>query len=283
MRKVGRASLIGPLVAALAMAGAADGDYWNGDFIGDSTFTAQAAALRSGPADSSAAVMELPAGSPLSVTGLGQGRFDLNGVSSYWYPVLFEDGSPDGMTGFIPGAFLALSSLPLGGDTLFLFTVTGWDSTEAEYAGALRVLAGGEVLDEIVFNPPGAVCGQGFYPYNTESSLPDPSGLEGIASLIELSFLYNACAYANPDLLLAWTGTQLVMGPEGENEYEAGEYVYSSRFILPSREGGSPGMVGVEGSLGLWDEAMEDYVNSENDMVWFAWDGTTFIEVPAGE
>jgi hypothetical protein len=227
--------------------------------------------------------MELPAGSPLSVTGLGQAQFDLNGVSSYWYPVLFEDGSPDGISGYIPGAFLALSSLPLGGDTLFLFTVTGWDSTTSEYLGAIRVLAGGEILDEIVFNPPGAVCGQGFYPYNTESSLLDPSGLAGIASLIELSFLYNACAYANPDLLLAWTGTELVMGPEGENEYEAGEYVYDSRFFLPSSGNGTPGLVGVVSTLGLWDEALEDYVLSETEMVWYAWDGLGFNEIPSEE
>lgn len=272
-----------PLLALILLTGTAKGDYWNGDFTGDSTFTARAAALYSAPADSPAAVMELPAGSALSVTGLGQGRFDQGGVSSYWYPVLFEDGSPEGISGFIPGAFLALSSLPLGGDTLFLFTVTGWDSTTSEYLGAVRVLAGGEILDEIVLNPPGSVCGQGFYPYNTESSLLDPSGLDGISALIELSFLYNACAYANPDLLLAWTGTDLVMGPEGENEYEAGEYVYGSRFILPSGEGGEPGRVGVEGSLSLWDEALEDYVLSETERVRFAWNGLDFEEIPSGE
>jgi hypothetical protein len=278
-----RTSLIGPLLAAMAMAGAANGDYWYGDFTGDSTFTAQAAALYSTPADSSAAVMELPSGSLLSVTGMGQGQFDLNGVSSYWYPVRFEDGSPDGITGYIPGAFLALSSLPLGGDTLLLFTVTGWDTTEAEYTGALRVLAGGEMVDEIVLYPPGSACGQGFYSYNTESSLLDPAGLDGIGTLMKLSFLYNQCSYANPDLLLAWTGTELVLGPEGENEYEAGEYVYSSRFIVPSSGNGFPGMVGVEGTLSLWDEAVEEYVLSESDTGWFAWDGLTFSEIPDGE
>jgi len=145
------------------------------------------------------------------------------------------------------------------------------------------VLAGGEPLDGIVFNPPGAACGQGFYPYNTESSLRDPAGLDGILSLVELSFLYNACAYANPDMLFAWTGTDLVQGPEGENEYEAGEYVYASRFLLPSDEGGAPGRVGVEGSLDLWDEALEDYAPAESGMVWFAWDGTGFMEIPSGE
>jgi hypothetical protein len=282
MRKF-RTALTGPLAAVMVLVGLAHGDYWYGDFTGDSTFTAEAVALYSAPADSAASVRELPAGSPLTVTGIGGGRFDYNGIPSYWYPVRFEDGSVEGVTGYLPGAFLALSSIPLGGDTLLLFTVTGWDEAEAEYTGALRVLAGGELLDEIVFNPPGSACGMGFYPYNTESGCLNPAGLEGIVSLVELSFLYNECSYANPDLLLAWTGTDLVIGPEGENEYEAGEHVYSSRFILPSQDGGVAGMVGVEGTLGLWDEALEDYVTSESGTVWFSWDGLTFIRVTQGE
>jgi hypothetical protein len=278
-----RTALTGSLAALMVMAGLARGDYWYGDFTGDSTFTAETVALYPAPSDTAVSVMELPAGSPLTVTGLGEGQFDFNGFSSYWYPVRFEDGTVEGIAGYVPGAFLALSSLPLGGDTLFLFTVTGWDTTEAEYTGALRVLAGGEILDEIVFNPPGSACGQGFYSYNTASLPLDPSGLDGIRSLMKLSFLYNACSYANPDLLTAWTGTDLVIGPEGENEYEAGEYVFSSRFILPASEGGTSGMVGVEGTLGLWDEAVEDYVTSESATEWFAWDGAAFVSMSAGD
>lgn len=267
------------VLLALTAAGGAYADYWYGDFVENETVVFVEGAELSDSADpGSGKIANLPAGTAVTILGAGVGEFETGGFSSYWYEVSCSIEGVE-VTGYVPGAFLAMSDMPLGGDTLFMFNVTGFDPDLEEYIGEAKVIAGGEMLDSFFFEPIGSGCGRGFYPYNTELITFDPTGLSGIRDLMRLSFIYAPCGYENPDLLFAWTGEKLVLGPEGMNEAEDGVYIYSSEFILPSDEEGADDAVIVLGILQIWDEAVEDYLDSEIDTVMYNWTGSDFREM----
>ena len=267
------------VLLVLTAAGGAHADYWYGDFVENETVVFVDGAELNILADPGSEILaNLPAGAAITILGAGEGEFETSGFSSYWYEVSCSIEGVE-VTGYIPGAYLAMSDMPLGGDTLFMFSVTGFDPDLDEYIGEAKVIAGGEILDSFIFEPIGSGCDHGFYPYNTELITFDPTGLSGVRDLMRLSFIYAPCGYENPDLLFAWTGEKLVLGPEGMNEAEDGVYIYSSEFILPTDEEGADDTVTLLGTLQIWDEAVEDYSDSEIDMVTYTWTGSDFREI----
>jgi hypothetical protein len=186
-----------------------------------------------------------------------------------------EDGQD--ISGYMTGSALAMTSLELSPGTLFMFNVTGFDSTEFRFGSSARVLVNGEVADEIDFRPVGGGTGQSPYDYNIRSLPLDPGELDGMMNLIQLSFIYEACGYLNRDVLFAWTGSQLVMGPDADSQFEASEYRYIETFVTPSDSAGVPGMVRVRKEISQWDEENDDYTLEESDFTDYPWNGTGFV------
>lgn len=58
------------------------------------------------------------------------------------------------------------------------------------------------------------------YDYSVRRTLLDPSGLEGVSRLVQLSFIYEACGYLNRNFLVAVTDRGLV--PEAPGSRRTG-------------------------------------------------------------
>lgn len=106
---------------------AVHGDYWYGDFTDDSTVVfSNTAVILSFPDINCSQGVRLPIGTELDITG-SSGKDTLpDGMPFYWYEATFEYNG-DLCSGYIPGPDLAMTSLALGGDTLFVFTVNGFN------------------------------------------------------------------------------------------------------------------------------------------------------------
>jgi len=251
-------------------------DYWYGDFVENRTVVFSDSAMLLDSTDiESEVIAELPVGTELIILGNGAGEFESSGFTSYWYDVSCTLGCRYN-TGYIPGAYLAMSDLSLGEDTLFMFNIIGFDEDQGEFQGEVKVVADGELLDSFFFEPVGGAVSHDFYECNTELIQFDPSGLTGVRNLMRLSFILGDSGFINPDLLIAWTGEHLVLGPEAMNEAEAHVYIFSTKYILPSDDDGTLDAVILESTLDIWDEAIEDFVKSEVTLTTYSWTGNSF-------
>ncbi len=255
---------------------AVQGDYWYGDFTDDRTVVfSNTAVILSFPDIDCSQGVRLPMGTELDITG-SSGKDSLpDGMPFYWYEATFEY-SGDLCSGYIPGPDLAMTSLALGGDTLFVFSVNGFNSEEHCFIATARVISSDEILAEQVFRPVGAYFGQFPYDYCIRGMELQADGFTGIKNLIELSFIYEACGYENRDVLFAWTGTDLYMGPHASSQFEAGCYHFNETFILPSDSGGADNEVTIEVFVEEWDEVIEGYVGTERTTVTYIWNGEVF-------
>ncbi len=255
---------------------AVQGDYWYGDFTDDRTVVfSNTAVILSYPDIDCSQGVRLPMGTELDITG-SSGKDSLpDGMPFYWYETTFEYNG-DECTGYIPGPDLAMTSLVLGGDTLFVFTVDGFNPKEYCFIATARIISSDEILAEQVFRPIDTGSIQSPYGYCIRGLELQADGLTGIKDLIELSFIYEACGYENRDVLFAWTGTDLIMGPHASSQFEAGCYHYNENFVLPSDSGGVDNEVSIEVIVEEWDEGIEGYVNTDKTSVTYIWNGEVF-------
>ena len=255
---------------------AVQADYWYGDFTDDRTvvFSNTAVILSFPDIDCSQGAV-LPMGTELDITG-SSGKDTLpDGMPFYWYEATFEYNG-DLCSGYIRGPDLAMTSLALGGDTLFVFTVNGFDPEEQYFIATARIISSDAILAEQVFRPVGSGYEQSPYSYCISGTELPADGFTGIENLIELSFIYEACGYENRDVLFAWTGTDLYMGPHASSMFEAGCFHVNETFILPSDSGGVENEVRVTRIAEEWDEAIEGYVETEKTTATYTWNGEVF-------
>ena len=257
---------------------ATQGDYWYGDFTDDRTVVfSNTAVILSYPDIDCSQGVRLPMGTELDITG-SSGKDTLpDGMPFYWYEAAFEYNGAE-CTGYIPEPDLAMTSLALGGDTLFVFSVNGFNSEEHCFIAAARVISSDEILAEQVFRPVSAGSGQFPYDYCIRGMELQADGFTGIENLIELSYIYEACGYENRDVLFAWTGTDLIMGPHASSQFEAGCYSFNETFVLPTDSCGADNEVTIEGVLEECEDDADGYVETQRTSVTYTWNGEVFEE-----
>ncbi|MBD3277371.1 MAG: hypothetical protein GF388_03640 [Candidatus Aegiribacteria sp.] len=267
-------------IVLMTLVPAAYAEYWHGDFTDDSTLVfSEEAFLFTSPDQNSQPLMEVPRTTTVTVTGMGK-EAPYDGSPTYWYPVSVSLNG-ETHTGHMPGFFLAMTFMDLGEDTLFMYNVTSYDSSSYGFNSAAEVLVSGETADRVSFSPVGSGDGSRPYSYSVRALELDNAGLEGVRNLMELSFIYEACGYMNQDLLLAWTGNHLMMGPNADSQFEAAAYRYIETFVLPGDEGGEENVIGVEAVTSEWAESIQDYEVTNESFRYYSWNGSQFSEEDA--
>ena len=265
------------LICLSVMVTAAEGEFWHGDFTGDSTrvFLPDAPLLETAD-PGSPVIARLPMGITAHVTSSAGDVILPDGTPSYMYEVSASCQGRD-LQGYMPYTSLAMASLELRSGLLFMFSVTAYDTSTAFWSGSMRIVDGNEIVASYDFRPPDGGFGQIPYSYCVRALPLDPGGLDQVQDLIQLSFIYEACGFLNRDMLVVWTGDSMFQGPNADSQFEAGIYSYNENFVLPSDSGGMAGTVIVRGTLMEWDESIEDYTQSSSTDEIYVWDGTEFI------
>lgn len=252
-------------------------DYMYGEFTEDWTVVFNnGSPVYSGPDIASGIIAELPAGEEVDILGCDGEVLLSDSFRTYWYKVDAE--TPEGLlSGYMTGVDLAMASVAIGGDTLMAFNVTGYDPETYAFSSSARLYAGVDILDEVVFRPVDGGFFQTPYRYSIRCTSRESEGLTGVRDLFELSFIYEACGFLNRDVLFAWTGSDLIMGPEADNQFEASEYRFVETFITPPDSGGIPEQVMVVTRISEWCEETEDYQLVDSYVTDHRWTGTSFI------
>jgi hypothetical protein len=266
------------LTLAAVFTAPAAGDYWHGDFTEESTVVFQdGSPVYAYPDITSDIVSTLSRGEPVDVQGSGGVAVLGDGTRTYWYRVSMQNEA-DTIEGWMPGTSLAMVSLQPEPGSLFMFTITGYDSSAFSFTGSAVLMKEGEPHRELTINPVGGESPEAPYDYSVRATLLDPSGLDRVEHLVELSFIYEACGYPNIDMLIAVTENGMVAGPSAGSQFEAGLYTFAEDFILPRDSSGVPNEVLITGWLGLWDEDGDEYLEQERTVRTVQWTENEFIE-----
>ncbi len=269
-------SITSVLVILIIQPSTASGDYWYGDFMNNrTTVFSEDAVMYSAPDVDSSVTVFIPMGTDVEIAeSAGEDIFS-GGMPSYWYNVKCTLNDIE-YSGYTPGLYLAMSSLELGTDTLFLFNVTGYVQEDDCFTASARIVISGRIAAEQEFQPVGNGFGQVPYRYCIRGTVLNPEGLTGVKYLIELSFIYEACGYMNRDVLFAWTSDEFVMGPVADSQFEAGIYHVNGTIVTPSDPSGVPDEVTVLTSIEEWDEEIDDYAETESSFKIYYWNGSEF-------
>ncbi len=146
-----------------------------------------------------------------------------------------------GLSGFVSESDLAMASLETLDGGLFLFGISGADSTGVPLGAALIVEPDGVVLS-CPFDL-GRYSENGSVYYSVDAEEEDPAGLSGVDAAILLRFIYEACGYSNRDYLLVGNEEELVCGPEASSGFEAGIFSHEASMGLPSDHGEADAVV----------------------------------------
>jgi len=269
-------SIAAVLIILIIQPSIVSGDYWYGDFLDNTTsvFT-EDAAMYSAPDINSSVTVLIPIGTEVEISGSAGEDIFTNGTPSYWYSVKCTLNDME-YSGFMPGLYLAMSSLELGIDTLFLFNVTGYAQEDDRFTASARIVVSGEITAELEFLATGNGFGPVPYSYCIRGTELSNEGLAGMRNLIELSFIYEACGYLNRDVLFACTDDKFIMGPEAYSLFEAGIFHFNETFITPSDSSGISDEVIVLTSTEEWDETIGEYVETESSHLIYYWNGSEF-------
>ena len=270
-------SITSVLVILLIQPSTASGDYWYGDFVDNrTTVFSEDAVMYSAPDVDSSVTVLIPIGTAIDISESAGDAIFADGMPSYWYNAKCTLNDTE-YSGYMPGLYLAMSSLELGTDTLFLFNVTGYIQEYDSFTASARIVISGEIAAEQELPAVGNGFGQVPYRYCIRGTELSNEGLTGMRNLIELSFIYEACGYMNRDVLFAWTCSDFIMGPEADSQFEAGIYHVNGTFITPSDSSGIPDEVTVLTLVEEWDEGIENYIETERFFEVYRWNGSEFI------
>lgn len=180
-----------------------------------------------------------------------------------------------GRRGFVSERDLAMASLETRDGRLFLFGISGADSTGAPQGAAVLVEPDGMMLscpfDLQYYSESGSV----FYSIDAEEK--DPAGLSGADTAILIRFLYGACGFPNVDFILVGNGEELVCGPCASSADEAGIFSIEASIGLPSDHGEADAVVVTTHRRRWITEGQEDILTSEEESFKrFSWNGRTF-------
>ena len=260
------------LVIFSVAAGLLASDYYPVRFEDGYAYTAGSTALYVYPDLPEEIIVTVPPGELLEIpdfTGLTI-TFDLYQFG--WYEAVWIQDSVS-YSGYVFEPDLALSHLPLGEDTLLVYSTIGF--REDAVTGVLSVIVSGEVQTSLFVQPAWL---QGLLSFNVRLCLLDPSGLWGVRNLVSLYSGKWTMEGLEREYLIAWTDDgQLIEGPQTVGAALGGPTNYWTEVILPSDEGGGDEQVmfNLLGEAYNPDTDTWDVIIDELDV--YLWTGEEFI------
>jgi thioredoxin-related protein len=259
-----------------------DGGIFNyGEFVENSDvyLFADNVNIREKPSTAAKVIANLPVATQVKIISKTKEKFIVNGYNTCWYEINFKkDGKIK--TGFIWGGFLSVVTFQVKGktgeDVMFVYGITDF-TDEKGFNSALKAVVKGKIVKSIGFPPMDTFSEKGEYYYNISGKVAGDKGLKNIEKMIFLSFLYPACGYVNGDIVIFWTGSDLIFGVEAPHVSEAGVFHFETELIFPDDEGGMDGYVIKKVNNESYDE--EGNISEKSTKIFkLIWDGQKLAE-----
>jgi hypothetical protein len=235
------------------------------------------------PSLDSKVIANLDIAYPLTIITRTENCETVNGYAQDWYEIGFSKNGKTS-TGYILDGVLSIAAVRFQQDTdkdtaLFLWNIISYDDKDYLQSCA-KIVIKGEVVKNLTL-PPVYTDFQPDkgYQYTVESSLVDDKGFSPPVKFFVLSFIYEACAYTNGDILISWNGEDMHYGLDATRVSDGGAFYYVSEVIFPSQEGGVENQVIVTEEQAYFDEDQDKYVIEIDRKTFYQWNGTRLVKV----
>ncbi|HNW93367.1 MAG TPA: SH3 domain-containing protein, partial [bacterium] len=167
--------------------------------------------LRFFPSVSAPLMARLPIGTYVTIRYQDTATYTTGNHTEPWYRVSYQlrDGSI--MKGYVWGGALAKAAVSLPDGKLLAVGISHRDASGRKICVA-RVAANGTMVAQTAF-PAIETDGGATFGCTLAAERIDTAGFTPSLTLVRVSFTFEACDYANGDILLTWNGHRLECGP----------------------------------------------------------------------
>lgn len=203
-------------------------------------------------------VAQLPIGTSVKLLSW-EGELTIKNNKSPWCKIEFKHKGKR-QEGYVWGGLLATLEEKKG-DEQFLF---GMESLKKEefmnkITGQLRVAKDGKELDKIVFD---AIGDEGYY---MSFKITDGKGFKNVKKIIQITFNYDVCDYAQGSVYFFWTGEKLI---------NIGTYWDSMKLIYPTDKEGEANTLTTILEHGYFEDNEEgEFIITKTEKKKLKWDG----------
>lgn len=277
-------SLISLLICVSIVSGQYENTYTYGKFTEDIETYAFYDNVRiyEEPSLSSKVIATLPILYPIIVVEEYESSEIKDGYAQNWYEVIFEKDQNE-QIGYALEGSMSIASLTFfadGNETPYWFIWNISEYNDQDYwQSRAKIVKGGEVIATADFTPIYTDnMPENGYPYTIESRLQDEKDFARDLTLFVISFVYEACGFANGDIYLTWNGKNLKYGFETMDVSDAGVFSMYTDVILPSSDGGKQDQIQVIQTQEEFDDAINDYQILSKETTVYKWDGVQLIK-----
>lgn len=268
-------SLIRAFTLLLIVAAVARAEYYPSRFEDGYSFTAKETTLYSVHDDSSQTVAVIPPGSFIQITGFTEETFFADSCRWGWYEASYRLENTE-YTGYVQDRDLAFSHLSLGVDTLFVFSLTRYNTLEKAFEGEIAIIVSGEILLREEYRPSWTAYRR-LFDYDVTCTAANSSGLTGVRNLITFYSGINISGVECAEDLIVWTDdNQLIKGPRAFSMFIDEVSRRTTDIILPSTPGGEENRVTLHMISEAYSLEEKSWIPGEEQTTHFLWDGSKF-------
>ena len=252
-------------------------DYYPSRFDEGYSYSATETILFSLPTDTSETVVVIPAGELVEIIEFTGETFEADSCSWGWYRAGYRVQNTE-YDGFIRDKDLAFAHLSLGPDTLFVFSLSGFNTIDNAFEGKISIISDGQILSTEEYRPNWTPYGR-MFDYDVTASLANPQNLTAVNRLIVFySGLDVSGVECRKDLFLWTDDGRLVEGPQAISLFEDEDSRQTTVFILPSTPGGEMNRISLRESKETFDAATQTWILIEELTSDFLWTGSCLEE-----
>ncbi len=255
----------------------ANAEYYPSRFDEGFTYSAIETRLFSFAADTSETVIVIPAGELLEIKEFTGETFMADSCSWGWYRARYRVENRE-YDGFVRDRNLAFAHLPLGLDTLFVFSLSGFNATDNAFEGAISIISDGQILFSEDYRPNWTPYGR-MFDYDVTASAANPQNLTNVRKLIVFySGLDVSGVQCREDLFLWTDDGRLVEGPQAISLSEDEDSRQTTVFILPSTPGGEADRISLRERIETFNRETQAWMLTSEQTSDFFWTGSRFEE-----
>ncbi len=258
------------LLNALAFA-----DYYPVRFQEGFTYSAEHTHLFTTPDLSAEVVTPVPPGELLEIEEFTGQTIEIESCNWGWYKAKYRVENSI-YQGFVLDKHLAFASILIGNDSIFVFNLSSFNTTDNAFEGRLSLIAGGEILQSINYQPNWTPYGR-MFDYDVTLTQAESTGLSNVSHLfIFYSGLDVSELQSREDIIVLTNDNLLITGPQAISIYKDNESRSETKIILPLV---SSDIITLIHTIDCFEESTNSWIRTDEYSTVYQWEANTFREV----
>lgn len=250
-------------------------DYYPVRFQEGFTYSAEHTNLFTTPDLSAEVVASIPPGELLEIVEFTDQTVEIESCNWGWYKAKYRLENSI-YEGFVLDKHLAFASISIGNDSIFVFNLSSFNTTDNAFEGRMSLIASGEILQSLNYRPNWTPYGR-IFDYDVTLTQAESTGLSNMSHLfIFYSGLDVSELQSREDIIVLTKNNLLIEGPQAISIYRENESRSETRIILPSV---SSDIITLMHTVDCFEESTNSWIRTKEYCTVYQWEANSFSEV----